>query len=163
MIREANLNDAKAIVLINIRCWQQAYKDIFPKEFLSKLDPNDKTNIDKCKEKITQYVVYEIDKKIVGFARFGKNKKNYDDNYGEIYAIYIDSSYQKQKIGTKLIEYVFSKLKKNYKYVLISTLKENSANEFYRKIGGELIGTCKFTLESKEYEENIYKYIINEK
>lgn len=158
MIRDAKINDAKEIVLININGWKQTYKDIFPEDFLNKLNPNDEINIEKCRQKIEEYAVYEINNKIVGFIRYGKNRKGYNDTYAEIYAIYVDYNYQKNQVGTKLINYAFSKLKKNYKYALISTLKENSANIFYQKLGGKYIGTCLFKLENNEYVENIYKF-----
>lgn len=48
--------------------------------------------------------------------------------------------------------------KKAYKHVLISTLKENSANIFYKKIGGKKIGECNFVLQRKTYLENVYVY-----
>ena len=158
MIRDAIINDARAIVLINIRSWQLTYKGIFPQPFLNDLNPNDEINIEKCKRKIEQYAVYEINNKVVGFIRYGKNRKNYTEDYGEIYAIYVDNKYQGKKIGTKLINYAFNKMKNNYKYVLISTLKDNSANIFYQKIGGEYLGRCNFILEGKDYIENIYKF-----
>lgn len=52
-------------------------------------------------------------------------------------------------------------LKNKYNYVLISTLEQNSANEFYKKIGGKLIGKSEFILEDKKYLENIYEYNIS--
>ena len=107
MIRDAIISDAQAIVLINIRSWQHTYKGIFPQSFLNDLNPNDEINIEKCKRKIEQYAVYEINNKVVGFIRYGKNRKNYTEDYGEIYAIYVDNKYQGKKIGTKLINYAF--------------------------------------------------------
>lgn len=50
-------------------------------------------------------------------------------------------------IGKKLLEYTFTILKEKYTYVLISTLKQNSANNFYLKCGGKHIGTCLFKLD----------------
>ena len=62
--------------------------------------------------------------------------------------------------GTKLVKHVMKLIKGKYKYLLISTIKENKANEFYKKIGGKKVGECKFLLENKEYIENIYKFNI---
>ena len=72
--------------------------------------------------------------------------------------MYIDSKYQRMGIGRKLLEYSFDILKDNYDYVLISTLKENSANLFYKRCGGKLIDTCYFSLDNNKYEENIYLF-----
>lgn len=158
MIRQANIEDAASIVYINTMMWKETYKGIFPDEFLNNLDSHNEIAINKCKNKINEYAVYEIDNKVVGFIRYGLNRKNYDNTYAEVYALYIDSFYQRKGIGKELINYVFNELKNNYKYVLISTLQDNNANIFYKKIGGKLIGTCDFVLENNKYIENIYKF-----
>ena len=161
MIRKAKENDASEIVSVNINGWINTYKGIFPDEFLNNLNDSREESVLKCKEKINEYAVYEVDKKIVGIIRYGINKKGYDADYGEVYAIYVDNNYQRKQIGTKLINYVFKKMKKNYKYVLISTIENNSANIFYQKLGGEYVGKGTFSLDGKEYIENIYQFKIN--
>ena len=160
MIRFAKKNDAKEIVYINIMGWKNTYKNIFPQEFLDNLNPDDELNIDKCKNKIDEYIVCEIDKKIVGMARYGDNKKGYDSSYGEIYAIYVDSNYEGKGIGTEIVNFILKNVKNRYKHILISTLEQNSANEFYKKIGGKFIGKSEFELNKDIYMENIYKYDI---
>lgn len=95
---------------------------------------------------------------MIGFLRCGKNKKGYNEKYAEVYALYIDSQYQKRGIGRKLLEYSFIKLKDIYDNVLISTLQENSATKFYEKCGGNQIDICCFKLENMEYKENLYLF-----
>ena len=160
MIRKAKISDAKEIVCLNVKGWQETYKDIFPKSFLDNLNPYDENSIEKCKAKIQEYAVYEDKAKIIGIIRYGKNRKQYNDAYGEVYALYVDKDNQSKQIGTKLLKYAFKELKKKYKYVLISTLKENSANLFYQKTGGKLIGTSEYIIGDNKYPENIYKYNI---
>lgn len=160
MIREALEKDAESIVSINIKSWKDTYKDIFPQTFLDNLNPEDANTIENCKKKIGQYIVYEVDNKVVGFARYGLNKKQYGDEYGEIYALYLDENYKGMGIGSSLVKYILKKLKGTYKYVLISTLVENSANTFYKKIGGKYIATSEFELDGKKYLENVYEYVL---
>ena len=162
MIREAKIEDAKSIVTLNIKEWINTYKNIFPDDFLNNLKITDES-IEKCQKKIKEYIVYEIDNNIVGFLRYGKNKKNYSEEYAEIYALYVNKTYQKKHIGSELIKYAFNKLKDNYKYVLISTLKENSANEFYQKIGGKFAKESEFLLDGKAYLENVYEFKLDKK
>ena len=92
--------------------------------------------------------------------KYGRNKKSYDDSYAEIYALYVDDSYKKQGIGSKLVEFAFEELRKEYDYVLISTLVDNSANEFYKKIGGKFVGNCDFLLGNDKFVENMYEYLL---
>ena len=157
-IRQATVDDAASILEININSWQDTYKGIFPDAFLDSLTKNLDEGIEKCKNKINEYIVAKVDNEIVGFARIGKNKKDYSDEYGEIYALYVDNNYKGKGIGTKLVKYCFSELEKQYKYCLISTLEQNPANEFYKKIGGKHIGVCDFKLLDNIYKENIYLY-----
>ena len=114
--------------------------------------------MENCKSKINEYIVCEIENKVVGFLKFGKNKKNYNEKYAEVYALYVDSKYKRMGIGRKLLEYSFNKLKDSYDNVLISTLQENSANKFYEKCGGKQIDTCYFKLGNNEYKENLYLF-----
>ena len=50
------------------------------------------------------------------------------------YSLYIDKNYQHKGIGSSLIAYAFEILKLQYKYVLISTLVQNSANDFIKRL-----------------------------
>ena len=158
IIRKAIENDAESIVNINIKGWVETYQGIFPDEFLKGLEQKKAESIEKCKNKISEYIVCEMDNKVVGFLRFGKNKKDYNEKYAEVYALYVVSQYKKRGIGKKLLEYSFTKLKGTYDYVLISTLQENSATKFYEKCGGREIGTCYFKLDNREYKENLYLF-----
>lgn len=159
-IRTARKEDASAIINININSWRETYKEIFPDIFLNSLSENIEESINKCKNNISEYIVATIDDMVVGFCRIGKNKKGYLSNYAEIYALYIDKDYKGQKIGTSLVKYCFSILNDKYDFCLISTLKENSANVFYKKINGNFIGTCKFNVMDNSYIENIYEFKI---
>ncbi len=159
-IEQAKISDASKIVDININEWINTYTGIFPTDFLKNLKNKKEESIEKCKNKINEYVVCKIDNQVIGFLRYGKNKKGYSDAYCEIYSLYIDKNYQHKGIGSSLIAYAFEILKPQYKYVLISTLVQNSANEFYQKIGGELLKQIDFKLESNVYQENSYLFTL---
>lgn len=153
MIRKASKIDAQYIVEINIDCWKTAYKGIFPDELLNNLELKKDESIIKCQNNIEEYIVYELNSKIVGFLRYGLNKKDYSNEYGEIYAIYVDNCYQGNGIGIELINYVNNILKENYKYVLVSTLISNKANDFYKKVGFEKIDKSNFILNEKNMKK----------
>ena len=160
-IRKASIEDADQIVSINVFSWKDTYKNIFPDNFLDSLDPNSTESIEKCKKSIDQYAVCELNGEVVGMVRYGKNKKGLSDNCGEIYALYLKSGFKNKGIGTKLVEFAFNELKANYDIAVISTLVQNPANEFYKKIGGKLIDKCDFKLGDKLYTENVYEYELS--
>ena len=156
MIRFATLNDAKEIVELNMKEWKNTYHGIFPKEFLDNLEKMKSDSIIKCQKKINEYIVFEDNGKIIGFLRFGVNKKGYSENYGEIYALYVLQEMQKSGIGRSLIDYVLENSKNKFDFFLVSTLTENSANAFYQKYGFNKIGNTDFEIDGNKYEENLY-------
>ena len=89
MIRPANINDAKNIIELNIKEWKNTYKGIFPSEYLDNLDNLKEETILKCQDKIHEYVVFEENNKILGFIKYGNNRQNYLNEYGEIHALYV--------------------------------------------------------------------------
>ena len=161
-IRYAKENDAEIITLINVSSWKKTYKNIFPDEFLDNLcktkEKLDET-INKIKKNILEknnYIVAEYDGKVVGFAKFGVSKKEKFSDCGEIYALYVDNDLVKKGIGTSIIKYVNNLLFEQYDSIVVSCIKENSSNEFYKKIGFIKKDECKFNLGNEEYIENIY-------
>lgn len=109
LIRDALESDAEKIVYINVMSWKNTYKGIFPQFFLDSLNPTNSNIIQNCKNKIDEYIICELNSKVVGFGRYGLNKKNYDNKYGEIYALYIDEIYKNKGIGTKLVNEMFKR------------------------------------------------------
>ncbi len=162
IVKKALEKDAEKIVSINIETWNKTYNGIFSKNVLEDLYNKKQESIKKCKQNIKEYVVCKDNNEIIGFARYGKNKKSYPEDYAEIYALYVKEEYQNKYAGTCMINYIKEKLKKEYNYLLISTLKENNANLFYQKQGGIKIDETVFKLENSEYIENLYKFDLKE-
>ncbi len=161
IITKATQEDAESIITININSWKTTYKNILPDDILNNLDSKKETAITKCKNKIQEYVVCKYNNKIIGFARYGPNKKNYSKDYAEVYALYVKDNFQKKKVGSSILNYIFNNLKNNYKYVLISTLKSNKANLFYKKVGGTFQKEIPLVIENTTYKENLYKFVLN--
>ena len=65
------------------------------------------------------------DNNVVAFLRYGISKKNCSSLYGEIYVQYVVEEYKDLGIGKSLVDYIIKLLKKNFKRILVSTLKEN--------------------------------------
>ena len=145
-IREAVVADAASIATININTWKIAYKGIIPQAYLDSLSidekiPRWKKTIAHLKENCKQIFVAEVfnlnKNKIVGFSVGGPSHFEKTRIDGELYAIYILPAYWRQKIGTRLfysmIDYF---LNRNYKDMIIWSLKDNPACKFYKKMGG---------------------------
>lgn len=162
IIRKANQKDAQAILDVNIKSWQDTYKDILPSDYLDNLcsDPNDyKKAVEKNKQKIKtnhNFYVAEVNGKIVGFCSFGSSKKDIKSLAGEIYALYVDENYHGLGIGKELFTHSKKELSKKYDEVIVSCLVKNKSNGFYKKMNCVKIGICEFILGNNSYEENLY-------
>jgi len=145
-IRKAVVTDASAIATININTWKVAYKGIIPQDHLDSLSINDKIpRWEKAINDLTvnkkELFVAEISdlngSEIVGFSMGGPSNFEEYKIDGDLYAIYVLPKYWKQGIGTLLFNSVITYfLFKNFKTMVIWALKENSACEFYKKMGG---------------------------
>ena len=145
-IRKAIVSDASAFATVNINTWKVAYKGIIPQDYLDSRTVDDKIpkwaeRISNTKENKKEMFVAEIcdqnGSEIVGFSMGGPSHFEDYKIDGDLHAIYILPKYWKQGIGTLLFNAIIKGfMKKQYKSMVIWALKENSACEFYKKMGG---------------------------
>lgn len=78
------------------------YKNLLPEKIQKDfLDLSYSMNRLHQRMKSSKFYVAEIEKKIIGYVNFSLVDKN---GNSELLAVYIDSAYKRQKVGTKLIE-----------------------------------------------------------
>lgn len=137
MIRKGQINDALEIGNIKINTWRKTYFNIFPDEFLDKL------NIETEEQKyIKSYPnrkvkVYEKDGQIIAYCYYGNRKEEILPDYtGEVFALYVKNDCQDKGVGTKLLQDAINDLAKENKKILLWCAKENyRAISFYKKNG----------------------------
>lgn len=101
---------------------------------------------------------------VKAFICYGDARGDKYKDYKEIYSIYIEDNNQKKGYGTKLIKYCFDIFKKDgYKRVIIRCLKENTANEFYQKIGGKVVELEHSNIHGIDITECVYEFILGNK
>ncbi|MBR3133964.1 MAG: GNAT family N-acetyltransferase [Clostridia bacterium] len=163
LIRKREKKDCKGIAHVVTTAWNETYKDILPELFLKELKNNEneraKNAFEKFDKNNNNQFVLEIDNEVVGFVRFGICEDEQFKNCGEIIALYIIKKYKGNGYGRKLIEEAKKELKKlNCNKMIISCLKGNPSNEFYKHIGGKYIKDR--TNEILDLKENVYYYEI---
>ncbi|HKL74532.1 MAG TPA: GNAT family N-acetyltransferase [Halanaerobiales bacterium] len=156
-IRKAKSSDVKGVTKVHVESWKTTYKDIFPKEFLESISYEKRhklweTILNNSGEEIV-YVI-EVNNNIIGFLSAGPAREK-NSNYDiEIYALYLLEEYQNKGYGQKLINNFFNFLKENdYNSVYVWVLKENSATEFYKKMGATEIKEKEIEIEKNKYKE----------
>lgn len=168
MIREANTSDAARIVRIHLNSWRSTYSKVFPKEVFGKQESEYNTIVENIKNAIREcssnYALLEEDNMVKAFICYGDARGDKYKGYKEIYSIYIEDNNQKKGYGTKLIKYCFNIFKKDgYKRVIIRCLKENTANEFYQKIGGKVVELEHSNVHGIDITECVYEFILGNK
>lgn len=109
-IRPAQARDAAEIARIHVRTWQAAYRGQLPDLFLGSLDAelDQRTArwegfIASAATRRQRQLVAQDGDRVVGFVTFGPSEDEpVDPEVGQIYAIYVDSSYWDRGFGREL-------------------------------------------------------------
>lgn len=162
-IRYAKAEDAAVWTDINFKTWRTTYKNIFDEKLFCVREKGRDTRIESVrnnirkneKDKLYYHAVATKDNDLVGIITYGKaNSYNsiLNNNYCEVYAIYILEEYQKLGIGAKLIDFAKRDLKEDgYNKLVIWSLYDNPSLEFYWKIGGEIFEEKNIEIYGKTY------------
>ena len=165
MIRKASINDVNGISDIVVRGWKTAYKGLIDDDFLNTVSTEEMNNkwrtYISSQNEDNRYYVYEKNDKILGIIRFGIPDDQKEEKYNaEIHVLYIDSNCKRQGIGTKLFEFAKDYfIKNNKRDLIIWCLKGNNQGiNFYKKMGGRIVGERKAIVNNKEVEEIGFRF-----
>ena len=123
--------DFSAISQVYYQTWQDAYRNLIPKSFLEKLDPQ-KTWHPETRADHT-FIAVSDDQKIVGVISYGPSRKSTYKNFGEIYSLYVLPDWQGLGIGQQLFEKALAQLKMDFENIYLLVLKNNiPAQKFYQ-------------------------------
>lgn len=167
MIRQANLSDAKNIARLIVSGWQTAYEGLMNQNFLNNMSINKMAeswskNI-TSQNKDNHIYVYQDDNKILGIIRFGKPDNENSSYNAEIHVLYVEPSLKRQGIGTKLFNFAKDYfIKNNTSNMILWCLNGNiPAINFYKKMGGKIVGTRESVVNNIELEEVGLAYTLN--
>lgn len=131
MIREVRKEDAKGIY--------DLYREVMGYDYpVSKIE----TRIDDILNDNNNYVfIYELNNKVVGIIETVIKYSTHEDPFLTINTLAIDSEYQGQGIGSKLLDYIeeFASSKNLASIWLGSQIKRNRAHDFYLNHGYTII------------------------
>lgn len=160
-IRKIRKDDYKKVAQVVTMSWNETYKDIVPKWFLDELKKNEEERANQILVDFenNNYLVLEVNKEVVGFVWYGIATDEDYKNHGEIKALYIIKKYQGNGYGKELFKEAVKELKKmKFDKMIISCLKKNPANEFYKHMGGIYLKDGEF--KKLKLPENIYYFNI---
>ena len=143
MIRQANIDDASRIAEILVFTKRMNYRDIFQ---------NDKVSFGEM-------LVYPLAKKYIDNPDELDGIWVYDDEFvkgmihieeNQIVELYVDTFFEKQGIGSMLVEFAIKKMNCDFLWVLEKNIQ---AIKFYQRHGFVIT-------DEKQYEEGTTEYIV---
>lgn len=163
-IRKAVPSDALGITIVNVYTWKTQYTGILPDDLIDLRIREIRQNSDKVKDRIkngTSYYVVEEENCIVGFCSFGEGREEKYSEYGEIYALYLLEGFQGGGLGRKFFNLAISYFKeKGFKKFIVKCLIANPSEEFYKHMGGKIIGQTQIEKFNFKINENVFLYQI---
>lgn len=148
---EPTLVDVEELATVHVRCWQEAYVAILPKEYLAGLPVSDRVKL--WQRLISSPEVFKqvarVDGNIVGFITCGEPVDGAGMGAdGEIYAVYVLKNCQGHKIGRSLMAFAarFWLSKGGRKLVVLFIAANAQAEAFYTSLGGTQVHEGTFEL-----------------
>lgn len=141
-IRGATIEDAAHIARVHVASWRETYAGIVPEGVLASLSVDERAAawLERIVEGKFVILVAEAAGAVCGFASGGPAREGLSGFEGEIYALYVLHSAQKQGTGAALIRRVGAELsRQGFSSAGVWVLAANPARGFYEHLGGRFV------------------------
>ena len=159
VIRKAVVNDSPRMAEIHVFGWRCAYKEFISIEFLINI-----MTVKGRSEFFANYLseqnnrnetyIYEEDTIVKAFMTIGNSRdEDKNDSTFELEGIYVDPLFQRQNIGTDLVDFCVNEARnKNKEEITLWVFEKNKDSiKFYEKMGFKRDGKTKLM---EKYNEN---------
>jgi len=142
VIRSAELKDAEGIAYVHVTVWQKTYPSLIPNSFLKTLSVEQRAK--QWKQTLADdgnlyhpTLVAVIDRKVIGFANYGREREGDQEYQGELFAIYLLKQFQGRGVGRAMVQRVATGLLElSLMSMLVWVLSDNPYQKFYERLGG---------------------------
>lgn len=139
LIRPAHKADAQSMAHVYVQTWQDTYLGLVPFGYLYTMSARELERgflNETLSNRVFSYVAEEAGE-VIGFISGGYARQADDIYEGEIYALYVLKSYQRQGTGTQLVLALASAFNRcNIHSMLVWVLEHNPCRRFYERING---------------------------
>ena len=160
MVRLAVVDDAAAIARVHVASWRTTYRGLLPDEFLASLgeEPYTERWSRVIADGSSRVFVVDENGDVVGFASCGRERAGEVGFAGELYAIYVLDSAQRQGHGRQLVHAVAGALlEMRLNDMIVWVLRDNThARHFYERLGGVYVRSQPITIGTATLEEVSY-------
>ena len=164
-IRRASGTDARAIGRVHVETWQSTYAGLLPDAMLARMsearqsawwsqllkDPGEARGI---------FVADDKDMGVVGFGSCGpvrdlpEGLDGTEVRVGEVYTLYVESDFQNQGFGRRLLDALFRQLRVDgCDTAVLWMLAANPTRFFYEGLGGARVGERVDTMGGIDVDE----------
>ena len=169
-IRRAARDDAPAIARVHVETWQSAYAGLLPDSMLAGMSDVryaamwSQTLSDKAEQRGV-FVADDEDAGIVGFGCCGPVRDTpegldvTEQRVGEVYLLYVESDFQNQGVGRRLLDALFRQLRADgFDTAVLWMLADNPTRFFYEGLGGQQVGERTDTFAGADVDEVAYAW-----
>ncbi|MCK6481481.1 MAG: GNAT family N-acetyltransferase [Planctomycetaceae bacterium] len=161
IVRPARPEDAAGIARVHGDAWRAAYRGIVPDGFLATRG-REPDAVDRRRRwiedpKVTTLVAEEGGE-ILGFANGGPSREGPAGFDGELYAIYIHPSRQRERLGWRLLLHLAEALHgRGFRSLSLWVLRDNAAGRaFYERVGGRVVAEKEIEIGGARLVETAY-------
>jgi ribosomal protein S18 acetylase RimI-like enzyme len=169
-IRRGTPKDAAAIGRVHVETWRSAYAGLLPDAMLARMsgwrqtawwsralgDPAEQRGI---------FVADDEEMGVVGFGSCGAVREipeglnGTEQRVGEVFTLYVESDFQDQGLGRRLLDAMFRQLHADgFDTAILWMLAANPTRFFYEGLGGAVVGHRLDRMSGTEVEEVAYAW-----
>jgi GNAT superfamily N-acetyltransferase len=166
LIREATQADVTAIAKVHVDTWRSNYQGIVPDAHLAQLSYERRARgwqqiLEHAAEDNTFTLVAESAcGEVIGFANAGADRSHDPIYQGELNALYILQTHQRQGVGRQLVRAVSDRLTHmGFTSMQVWVLAANPACKFYAALGGQRLQEQEIVIGGKSLVEVAYGWL----
>lgn len=144
-VRSAEVDDAPGIAKVHVETWRTTYTGIIPQDYIDNMTVENRTVVwarllQRSGAGFTTLVSEDHDQRIVGFVSGGPLRHKDPRYQGEVSALYVQRSHQRNQHGKRLFLAAANRLAGfGLRGLFVWVLAENPARRFYEELGGEQV------------------------
>jgi ribosomal protein S18 acetylase RimI-like enzyme len=164
-IRPAAPDDAHAVGRVHVETWRAAYRGLVSDAYLASLSPAQRAGqwdgflADRSGARFVFVADDDVDG-LIGFAAAGPERSGGPNHRGELYALYVVPSHQRQGVGRGLLRAVAGRLvAAGTRSMLLWVLEANPrARAFYEALGGVVVRAQPIEIGGATFTEVAYAW-----
>jgi ribosomal protein S18 acetylase RimI-like enzyme len=169
-IRRGTPKDAAAIGRVHVETWRSAYAGLLPDAMLARMSDVRQTAwwsraLGDPAEQRGIFVADDEEMGVVGFGSCGPVREipegldGTEQRVGEVFTLYVESDFQDQGLGRRLLDAMFRQLHADgFDTAILWMLAANPTRFFYEGLGGAVVGHRIDRMSGTEVEEVAYAW-----